>query len=193
MSETPSPSPSPSPAPQAATSLTPGRFAAINAVITTGALGFLVWLIYFHDEPAAQGSTQLPAFNAFFNAVAASLLIAGRLAITRGKRRLHQQLMLSALAASALFLVTYITYHAGYGDTKFAGQGLVRPFYFAILISHIGLSAVVFPAILTSVYLALSDRLPQHRRVARWTWAGWMYVSVTGIVIWLMLHVVAWS
>lgn len=177
----------------ARSALTPARFAAINVVVTTGALGFLVWLVYFHDEPASAGSTQLPALNAFFNAVAASLLVAGRRAIARGQRRLHAQLMLSALAASALFLVTYVTYHYGYGDTKFQGQGLVRPLYFAILISHIGLSAVVFPAILTSVYLAVSDRIAQHRRVARITWAGWLYVSVTGIVIWLMLHVIAWS
>ena len=68
----------------------------------------------------------------------------------------------------------------------------MRPIYFAILISHIGLSAVVFPAILTAVYLAMTDRIATHKRVARWTWAGWMYVSVTGIVIWLMLHVIPW-
>ncbi len=173
--------------------LTPGRFAAINVVVTGAALGFLVWLVYFHDEPASGGSTQLPALNAFFNAVAASLLVAGRRAIARHERRLHQQLMLSALAASALFLVTYVYYHYGYGDTKFAGQGLVRPVYFAILISHIGLSAIVFPAILTSVYLAMTERIATHKRVARWTWAGWMYVSVTGILIWLMLHVIPWS
>jgi len=176
-----------------ASPLSPGRFAALNAFITTAALGFLVWLVYLHDEPAAQGSTQLPALNACFNAISACLLVAGRRAIATGRRRLHQQLMLSALAASALFLVTYVYYHYGYGDTKFPGQGVARPVYFAILISHIGLSAIVFPAILTSVYLAMSDRIATHKRVARWTWAGWMYVSVTGIVIWLMLHVVRWN
>jgi len=175
------------------TTLSPRRFAVINAIVTVGALGFLVWLIYFHDEPASGGSTQLPALNAFFNAVATSLLVAGRVAIARGQRRPHAQRMVAALAASALFLVTYIYYHAGYGDTKFAGEGLVRPVYFFILISHIGLSAVVFPAILTSLYLAVSGRIAQHKRVARLTWAGWMYVSVTGIVIWLMLHVIPWS
>ncbi|MDH4016964.1 MAG: DUF420 domain-containing protein [Actinomycetota bacterium] len=173
--------------------LSPRAFAAINVAVTVAALGFLVWLIYVHDEPASGGSTQLPALNAFFNAIAASLLVAGRRAIARGQRRLHQQLMLAALAASALFLVTYVYYHYGYGDTKFAGQGLVRPFYFAILISHIGLSAIVFPAILTSVYLAATERIATHKRVARWTWAGWMYVSVTGIAIWLMLHVISWG
>ena len=174
--------------------ITPGQFAAMNVVVTVLALGFLVWLVYFHDEPADEGaSTQLPALNALFNAVAATLLIVGRRAIRRGQRRLHQQWMLSALAASGLFLVTYIYYHYGYGDTKFAGTGLVRPFYFTILISHIGLSALVFPAILTSVYLGLTDRIASHKKLAVWTWAGWMYVSVTGITIWLMLHVIPWT
>jgi putative membrane protein len=187
---TPSTSSSSSPPP----SLSPRWFAVANALVTTFALGFLVWLVYFHDEPRdGSVSTQLPALNACFNALAASLLVLGRRAIRRGQRRLHQQLMLSALAASALFLVTYIYYHYGYGDTKFPGQGAVRGAYFAILISHIGLSAIVFPAILTSVYLGLADRIATHKRVARWTWAGWMYVSITGIVIWLMLHVIDWS
>lgn len=175
-------------------SLSPRRFAAVNAAVTAAALGFLVWLVYFHDEPREAGiSTQLPALNAFFNAVAASLLVAGRLAIRRKRRQLHQQLMLAALAASALFLITYVYYHYGYGDTRFPGHGAARTLYLGILISHIGLSAVVFPAILTSVYLALSERIATHRRVARWTWAGWMYVSLTGIAIWLMLHVLDWS
>ena len=175
-------------------SISPKQFAAVNAVITTAALGFLVWLVYFHDEPRdGSASTQLPALNAFFNAVAATLLFAGLRAIKRKQRELHQQLMLSALAASALFLVTYIYYHYGYGDTKFTGQGAIRPVYFFVLISHIGLSAIVFPAILTSVYLAATHRIAAHKKVARWTWAGWMYVSITGIVIWLMLHVIPWS
>ena len=101
--------------------------------------------------------------------------------------------MLSALLASALFLVSYVAYHALQGDTLFSGTGLIRPIYFFILISHIALSAVVFPAILWTLYLALTDRIDRHRRLARWTWAGWMYVSVTGIVVFLMLHVIDWG
>lgn len=174
--------------------LSPRQFAALNAAITIGALGFLVWLIYFHDGPAAaSGPSQLPAFNALFNAIAATFLVAGRIAIRRGQRKLHQQLMISALVASALFLVNYIHYHYSYGDTLFQGSGWIRPVYFTILISHIALSAIVFPAILTSVYLGLTDRIARHRKVAKWTWAGWMYVSVTGIVVFMMLHVIDWS
>jgi putative membrane protein len=179
-----------SPAP----ALSPIQFAVLNAVVTTLALGFLVWLVYFHEGPSEQtGTTQLPAFNALFNGIAASLLIAGRVVIRRGQRKLHQHLMISALVASTLFLINYVNYHYSYGDTLFQGSGWIRPVYFTVLISHIALSTVVFPAILTSLYLGLSDRIERHRVVAKWTWAGWMYVSVTGIVIYLMLHVVSWA
>jgi len=182
-------------------SLSPRAFAALNAVVSTAALGFLVWLVYFHEPAAlpdaARGSagtrSPWPALNASFNALAAALLLVGRAAIRRGQRSLHQRLMLAALAASALFLAGYVYYHSAYGDTRFQGEGLIRPVYFFVLISHIGLSAVVFPAILWTLYLALSERIALHRRVARWTWAGWLYVSVTGVVIFLMLHAIRWS
>jgi putative membrane protein len=162
--------------------------------VSSTALGFLVWLVYFHEQsdPAA-GRSSLPAWNACFNAVAAGLLLSGRAAIRRQRRDLHRALMLAALAASALFLISYVYYHASYGDTRFAGTGAIRPVYFFVLISHIGLSAVVFPAILWTLFLAVTGRFERHRRVARWTWAGWMYVSVTGVVIFLMLHAIDWS
>ena len=103
------------------------------------------------------------------------------------------QLMLAAFAASALFLANYVHYHLSHGDTHFAGQGGVRTLYFTLLISHIGLSMLTFPMILTSIYLGLSGRLKAHRRLSRWTWAGWIYVSVTGVVVYLMLHVLDWA
>jgi putative membrane protein len=174
--------------------ISPRAFALFNGVVSTLALGFLVWLVYFHQPPAAgAASATIPAFNALFNSIAASLLVAGRLAIRSGQRSLHQHLMVAALVASALFLLNYVYYHYSQGDTQFVGSGLVRPIYFFILISHILLSAVVFPAILWALFLALTERIAQHRRVARWTWAGWLYVSVTGVAIFLMLHVVEWS
>jgi putative membrane protein len=88
--------------------------------------------------------------------------------------------------------VNYISYHYSHGDTLFAGQGVVRPIYFTLLISHILLSMLTFPMILTSFYLGLTDRIATHRRVSKWTWAGWMYVSVTGVVVYFMLHVIRW-
>ena len=175
------------------TQISPKRFALINAVICTAAGGFLVWLIYFLEGSPGGGHSVLPAFNALFNSISALLLVAGLKAIRAGKRALHKQLMFSALVFSALFLANYIYYHYSQGDTLFQGQGFIRPIYFAILISHVVLSIVVLPMILTSVYLALSGRFATHKRFSRWTWGGWMYVSVTGVLVYLMLHVVDWS
>lgn len=175
-------------------SMTPKRFAVINAAISAAAIGFLVWLVYFHRGTSSEGGASiLPTFNALFNTIAAALLVLGLRAIRAGKRAVHQQYMLAALAASALFLINYIYYHYTHGDTAFAGEGLVRPVYFAILISHVVLSIIVFPMILTSLYLALSGRIDTHKRFSKWTWAGWMYVSVTGVLVYLMLHVVDWA
>lgn len=162
--------------------------------MTALALGFLVWLVYFHERPQAGSvDSQLPAFNAIFNAIAASLLVAGLWAIRSGRRRVHKHLMIAALVASSLFLVNYIHYHYVVGDTRFQGTGLVRPVYFFILISHIALSMLVFPAILWAFFLALTERIDRHRRMARFTWAGWMYVSLTGILVYWMLHQVDWT
>lgn len=174
--------------------LSPRLFAVVTAVVSTAALGFLFWLIYFHEpSQAGEQPSSLPALNALLNSIAAALLVSGRLAIRAGRRPLHARLMLSALVASALFLASYVAYHASHGDTRFAGSGAIRPIYFSLLISHIALSAVVFPAILWALFLALTDRIERHRRVARWTWAGWMYVSVTGVAVFFMLHVIDWS
>ncbi len=174
--------------------ISPQSFAVITTVVSVAAVGFLVWLVYFNDRAVdSSGGSWLPAVNAILNGSAAALLLAGRRAIRTGDRALHKRLMLSALGASALFLVSYVSYHALHGDTRFAGTGWVRPLYFFVLVSHIALSAVVFPAILWTLYLALTGRFERHRRLARFTWAGWMYVSVTGVLIFLMLHVIDWG
>ncbi|MAI80714.1 MAG: hypothetical protein CL917_17370 [Deltaproteobacteria bacterium] len=174
-------------------SLSPARFAVLNAGLCSAAIGFLVWLIYFHEGAGSDGPSILPMFSAIFNSISACLLLGGLWAIRHQKRRLHQQLMLSALLVSALFLVNYIYYHYSAGDTYFLGTGFIRPVYFVILISHVVLSVVILPMILTAIYLALSDRLALHKRFARWTWGGWMYVSVTGVVVYFMLHVITWT
>ena len=173
--------------------LTPKQFGAINALVTLAALSFLVWVVYFHEgNGSAPRAASLPLINAILNGASAVLISVGLWAIKQRKRTLHMQLMFAAFASSALFLVNYIYYHFSHGDTHFAGQGLVRPIYFAVLISHVLLSMVTFPMILTSFYLGLSNRLVAHRRLSRWTWAGWMYVSVTGVVVYFMLHVIRW-
>jgi len=172
--------------------LTPKQFGATNAVVTLAAMSFLVWVVYFHEGNAGASRTPVPLINAILNGTSAVLISVGLWAIKQRKRTLHMQLMIAAFASSTLFLVNYVYYHFSHGDTHFAGQGVVRPIYFTVLISHVLLSMVTFPMILTSFYLGLSNRLVAHRRLSKWTWAGWMYVSVTGVVVYFMLHVIRW-
>ena len=164
---------------------------AVGAILVLSAavFGFLVWLIYF--KPAAGYSSEviglLPALNALLNAMASAFLISGFVAVRKKQYATHIKLMFGALICSTLFLISYVVYHNFHGDTKFQGTGFVRPIYFFILISHIVLSAVVVPLILTSLYLALAGRLATHRRVSRYTFPIWLYVSVTGVLIFAML------
>lgn len=154
-------------------------------------ISFLFWLLYFREAPATAAvgyESVLRYWNAGFNTAAATCLIAGRLAIASGQRQLHAGLMISALCLSALFLVTYITYHSTYGDTPFPGTGLVRPIYFFVLISHIAATMVTLPMILATVYFAARGRFDRHRRIARPTFPLWLYVSVTGVMLFLFLQ-----
>ena len=161
--------------------------AAIGGV-SAAALVFLVWLIYFRDSADATGSyAYLPAVNASLNALAAVCLAVGIMAIRNGATVLHQRLMTSAFVFSTLFLISYIVYHANHGDTRFTGEGFIRPVYFFVLISHIVLSAIALPMVLTTFYFSLSGQFGRHRRIARYTFPLWMYVSVTGVLIFLML------
>jgi len=157
--------------------------------ISVAALAFLIWLIYLRQTPEQYPHifNRLPAFNALFNALSACCLVAGYTAIRMRHIRLHMTLMLSALVWSALFLITYVIYHGVHGDTHFLGTGFIRPVYFTILISHIILSAVMLPLILTTVYFAFTRRFRIHKRMARITLPIWLYVSVTGVVIYFML------
>ena len=172
--------------------LTPKQFGATNAVVTLSAMSFLVWVVYIHEGTDGTSQTSVPVINAILNGTSALLISVGLWAIKRRKRTLHMRLMLAAFASSALFLVNYVYYHLSHGDTHFAGEGGVRLVYFSVLISHVLLSMVTFPMILTSLYLGLSNRLEAHRRLSKWTWAGWMYVSVTGVGVYFMLHLIHW-
>jgi uncharacterized membrane protein YozB (DUF420 family) len=130
----------------------------------------------------------LPHLNAALNAASFLLLVVALYQIRRGNVRFHRRLMLSALAVSGLFLVSYVTYHARYGSVRFTGQGLVRPVYFFILVTHVILAAAIVPLVLVTLRRALSGDFARHRRVARWTYPLWLYVSVTGVVVYLMLY-----
>ena len=138
------------------------------------------------------GVGDLPTLNAALNAASGLLLAAGYHAIRRRDIDRHHRLMLAAAGTSAVFLVSYLVYHAQVGSVRFTGQGWVRPVYFTILITHTVLAAVIVPMVLRTLYLALKGRFPEHRRLARWTFPLWAYVSVTGVVIYVMLYRVRW-
>jgi putative membrane protein len=130
----------------------------------------------------------LPALNATLNGISALFLTAGYILIRRGRTRLHKRCMLGALTTSALFLTSYVIYHANTGSRPFAGQGLVRGVYFAILITHVVLAAAILPLALATAARGLRSQFDSHVRIARWTLPIWLYVSVTGVVIYLMLY-----
>ena len=159
--------------------------------ISVVAIGFLFWLIYF-KAPSAQTLAfvkHLPAVNATLNALCATCLVFGFVFVRRKNYKVHQRFMVAALVFSALFLVSYLTYHNFQGDTPYTGVGAMRVIYFFILITHIVLSIFSLPMALITVFYASQERFANHRKLARWTLPIWLYVSVTGVLVYLMLHV----
>ncbi|MCC5913234.1 MAG: DUF420 domain-containing protein [Balneolaceae bacterium] len=159
-------------------------------LISTFAFLFLVWLIYFREtaDTTAPWVSNLPALNALLNSVSTVLIILGFVAIKKRQFVKHMKLMLTAFITSSLFLISYLVYHHYIGHTTFPGEGLIRPIYFFILISHIILSAFVVPLVLTSYYFAFAGKFKTHRRVSKWTFPIWLYVSITGVVIFFILN-----
>jgi putative membrane protein len=130
----------------------------------------------------------LPALNAILNGTSAILLAVGFVAIRRRHVRLHRACMVAAFATSVVFLASYVTYHLHAGATRFTGTGWVRPVYFGILASHTVLAALIPPLAIVTLTLALRARFVRHARLARWTLPTWFYVSVTGVVIYVLLY-----
>jgi putative membrane protein len=130
----------------------------------------------------------LPTVNAALNATSAVLLAAGFAFIRRRNVRAHLTCMVSAFVVSMLFLVSYVTYHAHAGSKAFTGQGWIRPVYFALLLTHVVLAAVIVPFVLTTLYRAARRDFGRHVRIARWTLPLWLYVSVTGVAVYLLLY-----
>lgn len=130
----------------------------------------------------------LPALNALLNGSAAAFLTAGYLLIRRGRVEQHKRCMLAALGTSAIFLASYLIYHYNAGSRPFPGEGTVRVVYFVILITHVALAAAILPLALVTAARGLAGRYDRHVRIARWTLPIWLYVSVTGVVIYLMLY-----
>ena len=134
----------------------------------------------------------LPAINASLNALSGVLLLIGYVLIRKRRIEQHRKFMLAAFAASSLFLVFYVIYHAQVGSVRFTRQGFVRPLYFTVLITHVTLAAVVLPMALLTLSRGLAARYNAHRRIARWTFPIWMYVSVTGVLVYVLLYQPTW-
>jgi putative membrane protein len=134
----------------------------------------------------------LPAVNATLNALSGILLLVGYTLIRTRRIETHRKVMIAAFVTSSLFLVCYLVYHYQVGSVRFTRQGFVRPLYYTILITHVTLAFVVVPLAIVTLSRGLKSRFRQHRRIARWTFPIWMYVSVTGVLVYVLLYQPAW-
>ncbi len=134
----------------------------------------------------------LPAVNASLNALSGILLVCGYTMMRLKRIQLHRRFMIAAFATSALFLVCYVVYHAQVGSVRFTRQGFVRTLYYTILITHVTLAFSVVPLSIVTLSRGLKGRIPQHRRIARWTFPIWLYVSVTGVLVYVLLYQPTW-
>ena len=169
------------------------KFWLVNGLVSAAALGLLFWLLVLRHPaagPLAQATRLdfLPPLNAGLNATAAFLLFFGWRAIKRGDRTLHAQLMVSAFVVSSLFLVSYLAWHFVHGDTRFWGTGALKAAYLAVLASHVLLSMAVVPLALGALWFAWRQRFEVHTRITRALLPIWIYVSVTGVVVYWMLY-----
>jgi putative membrane protein len=158
--------------------------------VSAAATAFLFWLIYVH--PAADSASVrfafLPALNALLNGLSAVALLIGYTFIRARRIPAHRAAMMTAFAFSALFLVSYILHHALHGDVRYPAHAALRSVYLPLLASHILLAVVALPLILVTFFFSLTGRMPQHRKIARWTFPLWLYVSITGVITWAMLR-----
>lgn len=159
-------------------------------VISAAIVGFLVWFIYFRPEAATESGqwAVLSTVNAVLNSICTVFLLLGLQAIKKGRRAIHLRYMTAAAITSGLFLISYLTYHHFVGDTKFVNESWIRFVYFFILITHIVLSVVNVPLVFTTLFLAYTKRFSKHRRIARITFPIWLYVSVTGVAVYIFLE-----
>ena len=167
------------------------RNIVILLAVSVLALAFLVWIIYFGPEDKSFLSKEvisfLPVVNATLNSLSSIFLILGYYFIRKKNERVHRNFMMSALLTSGLFLVSYLVYHYAHGDTKFINVGFIKYSYFFILISHIILSGVALPLIFITVYFIFVGNREKHKKFARVTFPIWLYVSVTGVLIFFYL------
>jgi len=174
---------------EAPTSSTRSVIAAI-LIVSAAATAFLFWLIYVHPavDAASVRLAFLPALNALLNGLSATALLIGYTFIRAHRIPAHRAAMITAFGFSTLFLVSYILHHALHGDVRYPAHAALRMVYLPLLASHILLAIVALPLILVTFFFSLTGRIPQHRKVARWTFPLWLYVSVTGVVTYVMLR-----
>ena len=165
----------------------PGYIIPASLGLSLAAVAFLFWLIYGNPGNQSFDASFLAPLNACLNLSSALCLFAGYSAIRKGNWKRHRNFMLAALSFSALFLISYIIYHFFHGDSRFQGDATIRLVYLFILITHVVLSVLALPLILVTVALSLTKRFKIHKRWARWTFPIWAYVSVTGVLIFVML------
>ena len=134
----------------------------------------------------------LPAVNASLNALSGMLLLCGYTLMRLRRIELHRRFMIAAFTASSLFLICYVVYHAQVGSVRFTRQGFVRPLYYTILLTHVTLAIALVPLAIVTLSRGLGGRYPQHRRIARWTFPIWLYVSVTGVLVYVLLYQPTW-
>jgi len=168
-----------------------GTRSAIAAIlaVSAAATAFLFWLIYVH--PAAASSAQyafLPALNAALNGMSAVSLLIGYTFIRARRVQAHRAAMMTSFGFSTLFLASYILHHALHGDVRYPAHAALRMVYLPLLASHIVLATVALPLVLVTFFFSLSGRIAQHRKVARWTFPLWLYVSITGVITYAMLR-----
>ena len=163
--------------------------AAILAISAAATL-FLFWLIYIHpaSDTASVRFAFLPALNAVLNGLSATALLIGFTFIRARRIAAHRASMITAFGFSTLFLVSYILHHALHGDVRYPAQAALRSVYLPLLASHIVLAVITLPLVLVTFYFSLTGRFPQHRKIARWTFPLWLYVSVTGVITYVMLR-----
>jgi putative membrane protein len=163
--------------------------ALVVSIVSAIAVAALAYILYLH-EPTGDASALsfMPAVNAAFNTLSAALIVLGLVAIRTKRPKLHRALMISALTSSACFLVGYIAYHYVHGDTRYPVDAPLRALYLAILASHVLLSVVALPMVLATAWLGITSGHPRHRKIARVTFPIWLYVSVTGVVVFVMLR-----
>jgi putative membrane protein len=159
-------------------------------LLSMGAIVFLLWLIYIHPAIDESGDRYafLPGLNALLNGMSAVALTAGFTFIRLRKINAHWRAMTTAFAFSTMFLVSYILHHALHGDVHYPVHAAYRGLYLSLLASHIILATVALPMILVTFFFSLTRRFPQHKKLARWTFPVWLYVSVTGVITYAMLH-----